>query len=169
MGWALLILVLLTVLASCGKSTPSISTDSTQAVGSASSAGSTVVPQGTPTTFGATTTTFPDGVFIVPQLRIVNSGFGDITGLVVHFPESALDFGNVPAGGATEYRDALGGVYRWAGYSYLVDGTVVTQRVTDWVGERPIAGIKFTYRIALEPWRKIGSQIRLVEVTVGGP
>jgi hypothetical protein len=106
-------------------------------------------------------------------LRIVNSGRQDIAGLVVLFPGLATDpasgrveFGDVPAGQATEYREVPGGVYRYAAYEYAVDGRVADQPVVDWVGETPMAGVRFTYRVAIDAAKRPGTQIRLVEVVV---
>jgi hypothetical protein len=106
-------------------------------------------------------------------LRIVNSGRQDIAGLVVLFPGLATDpasgrveFGDVPAGQATEYREVPGGVYKYAAYEYAVDGGVTDQPVVDWVGETPMAGSRFTYRIAFDSSKRPGTQIRLVKVEV---
>lgn len=109
-------------------------------------------------------------------LRIVNTGSRDIVGLVVLFPGSTaeapsrrVEFGTVPAGQTTEYREVPGGVYRYAAYEYAVDGRVASQPVADWVGEAPMAGGQFTYRVTLDAAKKPGSQIRLVEVEVDEP
>jgi hypothetical protein len=100
-------------------------------------------------------------------LRIVNSGRQDIVGLVVLFPPShRVEFGDVPAGQATEYREVPGGVYRYAAYEYAVDGRVAKQPVVDWVGEGPMPGSRFTYRVAFDAAQRPGTQIRLVEVEV---
>jgi hypothetical protein len=45
----------------------------------------------------------------------------------------------------------------------------VTQSVVDWIGESPMAGKKFTYRLALDLVKKYGDQIRLIEVLVDVP
>jgi hypothetical protein len=39
----------------------------------------------------------------------------------------------------------------------------------DWVGEGPMTGSKFTYRVALDSTRMVGNQIQLVEVRVDEP
>lgn len=109
-------------------------------------------------------------------LRIVNSGRQDIVELVVLFPGLATDpasgrvkFGDVPAGQATEYREVPGGVYKYAAYEYAVDGRVAKQPVVDWVGEGPMAGVRFTYRVAFDAAKRPGTQIRLVKVVVDEP
>jgi len=109
-------------------------------------------------------------------LRIVNTGNRDILGLVVLFPGSTaqapsrrVEFGTVPAGQATEYREVPGGVYKYAAYEYALDGRVASQPVADWVGEGPMAGGRFTYRVAFDTAKRPGSQIRLVRVEVDQP
>ena len=96
-------------------------------------------------------TTAPTANGVTQQLRVVNAGTVDISGLVVRFPEGTVNFGDVPAGATTGYRDAAGGVYRYAAYEYALDGKPVLQRVADWVGESPMPGGAFTYRIELDP------------------
>jgi hypothetical protein len=46
---------------------------------------------------------------------------------------------------------------------------VVTQFVTDWVGESPRAGKKFTYEIVLDPKKVEGNQVNLITVLVDEP
>ncbi len=110
------------------------------------------------------------------KLRIVNSGSQNIAGLSVLFPGPTADsmaihveFGDVPAGQTTGYREVPSGVYRYAAYEYVLEGRLVSQPVTDWVGESPMAGHQFTYRIELDPAKQPGGQIRLVEVLVDVP
>ncbi len=64
-----------------------------------------------------------------------------------------VEFGDVPAGGTTGYRDVPSGVYPYAAYQYRLGDRVVTQPITDWIGESPPEGNKFTYRLALD-WKK---------------
>ena len=110
------------------------------------------------------------------KLRVTNSSNIDITGLVVLFPgpswdseASPVEFGNIPAGQTSEYRDVPSGVYRWAAYEYTLNGHVVSQFVTDWVGENPMAGKKFTYQIVLDPKKVEGDQVTLITVLVDEP
>ena len=110
------------------------------------------------------------------QLRVVNSGSEDIKGLKVLFPGPTADaeatrvvFGDVPTGQTTEYRYVPSGVYRYAAYEYSLDGRVVTQPVVDWMGESPVEGEKFTYRIELDQNKVPGSQVQLIEVLVDKP
>lgn len=110
------------------------------------------------------------------QLRITNAGSVDIAGLTVLFPgpradaeATRIEFGDVPAGKTTDYRSVPPGVYRYAAYEYEIDGRSVTQPVVDWVGESPMKGVRFTYRIALDPQKQPGGQIQLLQVLMDGP
>lgn len=110
------------------------------------------------------------------KLRIVNSGNQDITHLTVLFPgptsnaEAArVEFGDIPAGETTEYQNVPAGVYRYAAYEYTLVDRVVQQAVIDWVGESPMEGLNFTYRIELDSQKEPGSQILLIEVSVDTP
>lgn len=110
------------------------------------------------------------------QLRITNSSNVDISKLVILFPgytpdseASRVKFGDVPAGETTKYLDVPSGVYRYAAYEYTLNGQVVTQFVTDWVGENPMVGKKFTYQILLDLQKVEGDQIILVEALVDEP
>lgn len=110
------------------------------------------------------------------QLRVSNTGSIDIKGLVVYFPglhpeaeATKLDFGDLPAGQTSAYQDAPTGVYAYAAYAYSLDGREIMQPVTDWVGEAPIAGEKFTYQIMLSLQKPQGDQMRLTKVLVDEP
>ncbi len=110
------------------------------------------------------------------ELRIVNAGNADITGLIVLFPGPTADsqatqveFGDIPAGKTTEYRSVPGGVYRYSAYQYTLDGRQINQPVVDWVGEKPMEGAKFTYQIQLDPTQMPGRQIELTGVLVDSP
>ncbi len=110
------------------------------------------------------------------RLRIENAGPEDITGLVVLFPGPTADslalrveFGDVPAGHTTDYREVPGGVYNYAAYEYTWQGQLVMQPVVDWVGESPRPGKDFTYRLHLDPTQPAGGQIQLDEVVVDAP
>ena len=110
------------------------------------------------------------------QLRVVNSGSEDIKGLKVLFPGRTADaeatrveFGDVQAGQTTEYRYVPSGVYRYAAYEYLLDSRVVTQPVIDRVGESPVEGEKFTYRIEFDQKKVPGNQVQLIELLVDKP
>ena len=46
---------------------------------------------------------------------------------------------------------------------------MVTQPVRDWVGESPMEGERFTYRIDLDSQKEHGSRVDLIEVVVDKP
>ena len=54
-------------------------------------------------------------------------------------------------------------------YAYTLAGEPVTQPVTDWVGENPMAGRQFTYEIRLDPAQIQGGQMILVNVLTDTP
>ena len=110
------------------------------------------------------------------QLRVLNSGDEDIQGLWILFPgptadaqAARIEFGDIPLGKTTDYRNVGGGVYRYAAYAYTLNGRVINQVVVDWVGESPLGGTKFTYRLELNSKNEPGNQMRLVGVSVDEP
>jgi hypothetical protein len=120
--------------------------------------------------------TFQANTAKLQQLRVTNNSDTDITNLVVLFPgptwdseASRVEFGNIPAGQTSKYQEVPSGVYRYAAYEYTLNGQGVSQFVTDWVGENPMAGKKFTYQILLDPQKIEGDQITLVTVVVDEP
>ena len=101
----------------------------------------------------------------VPRLRIINNGSAPIKNLVVLFPQDRIEFGDVPAGTTTEYKETPNGVFRYAAYQFEVDEQVVTEPAIDWIGENPMSGILFTYIIDYDPNRtNTASRIQLIEV-----
>jgi hypothetical protein len=101
----------------------------------------------------------------VPSLRITNHGSLPIKNLVVLFPQDRIEFGDVPAGTTTEYKEVSNGVFRYAAYQFEVDGQVVTEPAIDWIGESPMNGNLFTYTLDFDPGRtNTGDRIRLIEV-----
>ncbi len=116
----------------------------------------------------------PQGPGDAHELRIANTGDEDIHGLIVLFPDvdqsatARIEFGDVVSGETSEYISVPGGVYRYAAYEYTLDGQTVHQPVTDWVGEVPLEGARFTYGISLDTTRVRGDQIQLFEVLTDG-
>jgi len=101
----------------------------------------------------------------VQRLRITNQGSIPIKNLVVLFPHDRIEFGDVPAGTTTEYKEVSSGVFRYAAYQFEVDDRVVTEPAVDWIGESPLNGILFTYTIDFDPHRTTtGDRVRLIEV-----
>jgi hypothetical protein len=85
---------------------------------------------------------------------------------VVIFPHDRNEFGDVPAGTTTEYKEASNGVFRYAAYQFELDGQRVTESAIDWIGgESPLSSLLFTYVIDYEPNRtNIGGRIQLIEI-----
>ena len=83
------------------------------------------------------------------QLRVRNVGDDAIEGLTIVFPNGVVEFGDVPAGAATEYEQLDGGVFTSAAYRFEADGERVIQPVIDWAGAVPLEGERFTYYIEL--------------------
>jgi hypothetical protein len=102
------------------------------------------------------------------RLRVVNTGGEDIKNLTVGFPKGRIEFGDIPAGSTTAYREAPDGVYGYASYRFKIDGRLATQPVIDWVGELPMVGKSFTYTLELGPssYPSLRRMVQLVEVTV---
>lgn len=98
------------------------------------------------------------------KLRVENVGEVEIVDLIVVSPKDRITFGTIPAGGTSDYIEFPDGVYRYSAYEYVLDGTTIRQAVTDWVGEQPMPGKSFTYRIRLNLAQPPGNQIELVEV-----
>jgi hypothetical protein len=106
---------------------------------------------------------------VLPQqharLRITNGGEMSVEDLTVLFPEDEIRFGDIVAGGSTEYQAVPNGVYGYAAYRFRVDGETVLQPVIDWVGEVPLEGDSFTYVIDFDSSRSQWEMVRLLEVT----
>jgi hypothetical protein len=101
----------------------------------------------------------------VSRLRVTNNGSLAIDNLIVRFPEDSIEFGDVPAGTTTEYKDVPNGVFSYAAYNFKVDDHIMTQPVIDWVGESPMTGKLFTYTIDFDPNRiNTGDIVRLIDV-----
>jgi hypothetical protein len=101
----------------------------------------------------------------VTSLRITNNGSVSIDNLVVIFPHDRIEFGDVPAGTTTEYKEASNGVFRYAAYQFELDGQTVTEPAIDWIGESPLSGLLFTYVIDYGPNRtNTGGRIQLIEI-----
>jgi hypothetical protein len=54
-------------------------------------------------------------------------GAEDIEDLTLGFPKGRIEFGDIPAGSTTSYREAPGGVYGYAAYRFKIHGRLVTQ------------------------------------------
>lgn len=99
-----------------------------------------------------------------PRLRVINSGPALVEDLVVCFPNDNVSFGKVPVGTTTGYREVPEGVYSYAAFRYRIDGASGVVPVIDWVGEQPINGKMFTYRVDTPTGSDGMRRIRLVSV-----
>jgi hypothetical protein len=118
----------------------------------------------------------PRATAVVPLLRVENRGAEDIVDLAVLFPGPTptsqavtVSFGTVVAGGVSPYQPVPSGVYRYSAYTYRLGDRTITQFVTDWIGETPLAGQRFTYAIALNSSKVQGDQVELLQVSVDAP
>lgn len=100
----------------------------------------------------------------VQRLRVTNSGKIAITNLSILFPEDDIHFGNISPSTTTDYQDIPNGIYGYAAYRFELDGQMVIQPVTDWVGEVPLDGDTFTYVINFNSNRNQGEMVKLLEV-----
>jgi hypothetical protein len=103
---------------------------------------------------------------LTARLRIYNSGTMDVENLTVLFPEDEIKFGDISAGSTTEYLDVPNGVFGYAAYQFEIDGQMITQSVTDWVGEVPLGGDTFTYVITFSSSRSQWEMVKLIEVKI---
>ncbi len=113
----------------------------------------------------------PDVQSQLQRLRITNQSALTLHDLVVRFPDERIEFGDVPGGTTTEYRDVSQGVYRYAAYDVEVNGQKYQQPVVDWIGETPMQGEAFTYLIEADPsqWQTQGQVIQLVQMSTDQP
>ncbi len=151
-------IIAIILLAAC--QLPAATTEATSTVQVTPS--STSVPTITATPVGGLSTTSP-----LQKLRIINQSNILLHNLVVRFPDERIEFGDVPGGTTTEYRDVPQGVYRYAAYDVEVNGLKYQQPVVDWVGEAPMQGENFTYILDVDParWQTEGQVIQLVKVS----
>ena len=103
-----------------------------------------------------------------PQLRVINGGKEPIQSLTVVFPDSEVEFGDIPAGSTTSYKVVPRGVYAYAAYRYKIGRVDVTQPVRDFVGASPMGRARFSYRLEFDSSRTPRGVISLVEVTNDG-
>lgn len=97
------------------------------------------------------------------ELRIYNEGRIALQQLTVLFPDDQVSIGDVRPQSASAYVHVQHGVGDYAAFRFTVDGVPVDQIVADFVGWKPVAGKRFTYRVQLEP-RTSGPFLRLLEV-----
>jgi WD40 repeat protein len=125
-----------------------------------------IYPSLTPSNKATQQAAQPGTLSPLQKLRVINQSDIPLYNLVVVFPDEWIEFGDVPGGTSTEYRDIAKGVYRYAAYDVEVNGHKYQQPVVDWMGETPMQGESFTYIIEVDPsrWQTEGQVIKLVQV-----
>jgi hypothetical protein len=94
------------------------------------------------------------------QVRVANLSDVDLERVVVKFPSQEEDYGRIPAGGRTEYRE-IGEAYRYAHVVAGIDGRTVELQPMDYVGEKPIAPGNYTYELSYNPAASPRQQLQL--------
>lgn len=87
------------------------------------------------------------------RLRVANASQWNFEQVLVGFPEESLDYGSIPAGGASEYRVARK-AYRYGRIEVRAGGTPMEMQPIDHVGEAPLSPGSYTYRIAIDTLRQ---------------
>lgn len=95
------------------------------------------------------------------RLRVANASQWDFEQVVVGFPEESLDYGSIPAGGASEYQVARK-AYRYGRIEARAGGTTMVSQPIDYVGESPLSPGSYTYRIDVDTLQP-GLTLQLVE------
>ena len=99
------------------------------------------------------------------SLRITNASSMELVELKVFSPGSEVSFGTINPGETSEYRVMPGGVYPYTAFEFTHEGQRVSQPVTDFVGEEPMRGSRFTYTVNMNgapepPFLFISSVVR---------
>lgn len=95
------------------------------------------------------------------RLRVANASEWDFEQVLVDFPGESLDYGSVPAGGASEYR-VVGKAYPYARIEIRGGATPMVLQPIDFVGVSPLSPGSYTYRIDVDTLRN-GLTLQLVE------
>ena len=93
-------------------------------------------------------------------IRIGNRSDVEFERVVVKFPSQAEDYGRIPAGNQSGYRQ-LAKAYRYAHVEATVKGTTIAVRPIDYVGEQPLAAGKYTYALSYDPNAGEGAQLQV--------
>lgn len=89
------------------------------------------------------------GDFPVVWIRVGNASDIDFDRINVHFPNQVEDYGSLPAGEVSEYRE-IDGAYRYAySVAHAGDRRFVLQPI-DFVGESPLRAGRYTYRFSVD-------------------
>ncbi len=84
------------------------------------------------------------------RIRLTNRGDVAIEGVRVTFPPGPVGYGDLPPGGTTDYRPAPG-AYAYAKIEATIAGRPVMIQPTDYVGEKPLDGGRYTYALTPHP------------------
>lgn len=101
--------------------------------------------------------------FTPVRLRITNTSATPLDQLIVMFPNEQIDFGAIPAGATTDFQPVQGGVYSYAAYRATINRQPLTQGGSDWLGEQPLVGTRFTYVLSInlqQPLAPISSEVQ---------
>lgn len=87
------------------------------------------------------------------EIRVVNQSEVLMREVVVRFPEQAETYGDIAPGGATPYR-SISKAYRYAYVAAMINGRKGVLQPIDFVGERLLAGGRYSYVLTYNPAAK---------------
>jgi hypothetical protein len=82
------------------------------------------------------------------EIRVHNASAATMADVVIHFPDESVEYGTLAPGEASGYR-AVELAYRIASVAVTIDGESHGLQVVDYVGEEPLMGGRYTYRLDL--------------------
>lgn len=85
-------------------------------------------------------------------IRIANRSNQDFDSVIVNFSKETVDFGQLPKGETTMYRQ-IGLAYRSAYIEVVIGDKKFFVRPVDHVTEPPLGGGRFTYELTFHPER----------------
>lgn len=88
------------------------------------------------------------------EVRVENASGQLMADVVIGFPESDVDYGDVGPGAVTGYRE-VGLAYRYAAVRTVVAGDTLGLIPVDYVGETPLDPGHYTYRLGLFEGRNL--------------
>jgi hypothetical protein len=88
------------------------------------------------------------------EVRVHNASAGIMEDVIIHFPEESAEYGTLAPGEASGYR-TVELAYRIASVALTIDGEARGLQVIDYVGEEPLAGGRYTYRLGLFEGRSV--------------
>jgi hypothetical protein len=94
------------------------------------------------------------------RVRVGNRSQVDFDRVVVGFPSGDEDYGRVPAGGRSDYREVTE-AYAYASIDVSIKGTTMSLRAMDYVGEQALAPGNYTYAVSHDPAAGSHAQLQL--------